>query len=151
MTNTLKLLLSLHVVFGLLGVACFVAVGLWLLKREPKLASLQKASVAGVKLLVASWLTGGYYYATYYGRAVRSVIKSGPYPWAHTFFMEVKEHVFLFLPFLGIAMMVLLVSRGQELQTSPSFKKQVSILSAVIAALGIFVTLAGPVISGAVR
>ena len=151
MTNTLKFLLSAHVVLGILGLACFAAVGLWLLKRELNLSSLKKASLWGLILLVASWLTGGYYYATYYGKAVKSVIKAGPYPWAHAVFMEAKEHIFLFLPFLGIVIGVLLWSRGEALAGPSSLKKQLSILTGITVGLGIFVTLAGAVVSGAVR
>lgn len=151
MTSTLKFLLSAHVVLGILGIACLAAVGLWLLKRELNISALKQASLWSIILLMASWLTGGYYYATYYGKAVRSVIKAGPYPWAHAVFMEAKEHIFLFLPFLALVIAIVLWSRGEDLANSAPLKKQLAILAGVVVILGIFITLGGAVISGAVR
>lgn len=151
MTTALKFLLSLHVVTGLLGIIAFAAVGLWLMRQILPLRSLRWASAWGVLFLILSWLSGGYYYATYYGKAVRDVIKKGPYPWAHTIFMEAKEHVFLFLPFLGLVVGVVIFTLGPRLESNPSLKKTLSVLTGILMALGIMITLAGAVISGGVR
>ena len=67
-------------------------------------ANVRRARVAvllGTLFLVAAWLGGGYYYVSIYGSEVKPFIKEGPMPWAHGVAMETKEHVFLFLPFLG--------------------------------------------------
>ena len=151
MTSLLKFLLASHVVWGLLGVAAFYAVWMGLLRETSPVKFLKASAIWGVIFLVLSWATGGYYYATYYGAAVRSVIRAGQYSWAHSVFMEAKEHVFLFLPFLGIVLAVTLVALGERIDQKPVLKKELAILAGVLSVLGIFITLAGAVISGAVR
>ncbi len=147
----LKLLLSSHVVFGVLGIAAFYAVLLQLLKQKRSIRFLKISSISGVILLVLSWLTGGYYYATYYGKAVRAVIKAGKYSWAHTVFMEAKEHIFLFLPFLAVVVAIVLHTQAYRLETDARLKKQLTWLTGILVVLGIIITLAGAIISGAVR
>lgn len=68
-------------------------------------ANIRRAKLAvllGVVFLFAAWFAGGFYYVEYYGSDVKPLIKEGPLPWAHKVVMETKEHVFLFLPFLGL-------------------------------------------------
>lgn len=58
---------------------------------------------AAVALAAAMWLTylvGGHWYVAFYG-AERDLITAGPWPAAHAFFMEMKEHVFLTLLLLA--------------------------------------------------
>ena len=59
------------------------------------------AAIIGVICFILAWITGGVYYLEYYGPEVKPIIKEGPIPWAHSIAMEVKEHVYLFLPFLS--------------------------------------------------
>ncbi|MDZ4243545.1 MAG: hypothetical protein U1C57_00370 [Candidatus Doudnabacteria bacterium] len=151
MTTLLKFLLASHVVLGLLGVAAFYAVWMQLLKQKVSVRFTKISSIWGALFLVLSWVTGGYYYATYYGAAVRSVIRAGQYPWAHSVFMEAKEHIFLFLPFLGIVLAIVLVAVGEQINSKPVLKKELALLAGVISVLGIIITLSGAIISGAVR
>jgi hypothetical protein len=44
---------------------------------------------------------------------VKPLIKEGPLPWAHKIVMETKEHVFIFLPFLGLLAYGLLQRVGE--------------------------------------
>lgn len=151
MTPTLKLLLVLHIIFGLAGVIAFYAVWMGLLKKELNGKFLKRSSFWGAVLIVLSWISGGYYYWDYYGTAVKTVIKAGPYPWAHAVFMEGKEHVFLFLPFLTVLAAVIIWHSTDELDRNPVLKKELAVLTGVITALGIIITLSGTIISGAVR
>ena len=79
------------------------------------------------------------------------MIKAGPYPWAHTVFMEAKEHIFLFLPFLAVVVTLLVWQSAPELSTRPDLKRALTWLTGVLTGLGIIITLAGAVVSGAVR
>ncbi len=151
MTQLLEFLLVSHVITGLLGVIAFYGAWLSLLHVSPDPRFLRRASLGGLVFLLLSWFTGGYYYATYYGQAVRSVIKAGPYPWAHTVFMEAKEHIFLFLPFLAVVVTLLVWQSAPELSTRPDLKRALTWLTGVLTGLGIIITLAGAVVSGAVR
>lgn len=151
MTGILKFLLASHVLFGLLGVIYSYRVFFGLLREGANYRSLLRKSLWAVVSLVLSWFIGGYYYATYYGKAVRDVIKAGPYPWAHTVFMETKEHIFLIMPFIAVVVTVVLWAQGANLDKNPRLRKELALIAGVNAVLGIIVTLAGALISGAVR
>jgi len=74
------------------------------------------ASLTGTILIFAHWLVSGIYYVIYYGPEVKSIIKTGPWPWAHAIFMESKEHIFLFLPFLALILLFLVWKHGDKLR-----------------------------------
>ena len=65
--------------------------------------------------------------------------------------MESKEHVFLFLPFLYLVLAIVISGFSDRLTAQPDLKKQLALLAAINAILGIIITLSGVVISGAVR
>jgi len=65
------------------------------------------ASLSGLIFILASWVVAGIYYIVYYGPEIKPLIKEGPWPWAHAIFMEAKEHIFLFLPFLALLFLFL--------------------------------------------
>ena len=88
-----------HVMFGVLGILCAVALFTDTLNAcESNLERIKKLSMAVAVFLVLSYLIGGYWYVVFYG-AERDIIKAGQWAWAHAFFMEVKEHVF-FVPLM---------------------------------------------------
>lgn len=151
MNILLQNLLIIHVISGILGVIALYAVLISLIKSALNLEWLRQASLWGVVLLILSWLTGGYYYATYYGAKVKPVIVKGSYPWAHTVFMEAKEHIFLFLPFLSLAIFLALWLLGERLEINANLKRALIFLTGLATSLGVIVTLFGVIISGAVR
>jgi hypothetical protein len=55
-----------------------------------------------------AWLLGGWYYVVFY-HTDKALILKGPYPGAHSFFMETKEHLF-FIPLI-LALYLPLVAR----------------------------------------
>lgn len=118
-------LVPLHVGLGELAGLAF----LWAfveLFRKPNPAGVRRAqwaAMAGLAFVAASWVVGGYYYVNVYGAAVKSVIKEGPTPWAHLIFMETKEHVFLFLPFIGATATALAFTYGGRLTEDASARK----------------------------
>ena len=69
---------------------------------ESNIRRAKLAVLLGVVFIFAAWFAGGFYYVEFYGSGVKPLIKAGPYPWAHKVVMETKEHIFLFLPFLGL-------------------------------------------------
>lgn len=151
MSALLQNLLISHVIFGLLGIIAFYGVWMGLMKRVISLKFLRQFSFLGFIFLMLSWLTGGYYYVIYYGKAVKPVIKSGQFPWAHLIFMEAKEHIFLFLPFLSLVTFAVLMFLGRRLEKNPALKRSLIWLAGVIVVLGIVITLSGMIISGAVK
>ncbi len=151
MTPFLKLNLIVHIIAGIAAVILFYAFLISILKREPNFKFLKQSSLWGAVLFFASWLSGAYYYVVYYGKSVRSVIKAGSYPWAHGIFMETKEHVFLFLPFLALALVFAVWLLGNKILEDEKFKKSLAFLSLAIVILGTAVTAMGFAVSSAVR
>lgn len=151
MTDLLPQLLIVHVAIGLIGVMASYAVLMALLQRKVPLAFLKRSAFIAMASYSITWFTGGYYYVTFYGKAIKPVIKAGAYPWAHTFFMETKEHLFLFLPILAIVLFMIARRYGAAFDANPGLKKYTALLSALTAIIGVFMALAGVVISGAVR
>ncbi len=150
MTSTLAQLLVAHVILGLLGITFFVMVTVSLMRGQLRLRFIQWSAFLGLVSFIASWVTGGYYYATYYGKAVKPIIKAGQYPWVHNFVMEAKEHVFLIIPFIAASVWLASWLLGDSFEALPGLKRAALFLSWTIVILGVAITISGMVISGAV-
>ena len=134
-----------HVLFGVLGILCAVALFMDVLNAGGKnYQRIKILSLAVAVLIVISFLIGGYWYVTYYG-AERDIIKAGTWPWAHNFFMEVKEHVFFAMLLLGIYLPIA-VYQNTPLTTKKN-KNLVLVICALIILIGIFMEGAGGIIS----
>lgn len=86
-----------HVFFG---VACLLAT-VWLFVEvlnasECNLKRIRKASFVAAIFMWLAFVVGGYWYVTSYG-ADKAVILKGPWPFAHSLFMETKEHLVIML------------------------------------------------------
>jgi hypothetical protein len=57
-------------------------------------------SIAVAVFMWLAYLVGGYWYLVFYA-ADKAVILKGPWPFAHNFFMEMKEHVVIMLLLLA--------------------------------------------------
>jgi hypothetical protein len=105
-----KNLVLLHSISG--GLAALFLTWIILEIRYPTKRSLSRAKVASyvAVFLVAAgcWIAGGYNYLTVYGSQVKPVILTGLYPWAHEIVMEAKEHIFVFLPIIVLALSITL-------------------------------------------
>jgi len=130
--NEISWYILLHAGLGDLGSLCF----LWILAEiingsHEGFKRARIVSLAGLLLLVTSWIVGGYYYVTTYGGAVKPVIIGSEYAWAHSVVMEAKEHIFLLIPLMAAVVVVsLLVSFSATLL--PSRKAaSVSVVEAV--------------------
>ncbi|MFQ5837999.1 MAG: hypothetical protein ACE5HJ_04375 [Thermoplasmata archaeon] len=141
-------LIAVHAALGELAGFAFLWAFVESLGPSPeRIKRAQLASVLGLVFVVASWLTGGYYYVSYYGANVKPIIKVGPTPWAHLIFMETKEHVFLFLPFLAATATALILTYGPRFHENASARKGFLVLAGLnvlmvltVAAMGFIVT-----------
>lgn len=150
-TPLLTFSLILHVILGIVAVAASYAVWLELLKKSPSTSFLKKSSLISFFSYFFSWFSGGYYYVFYYGAVQKPKIVAGAYPWAHKIFTEAKEHIFLFLPFAVLALLIVIWKGNQDFSQNDSLRKGAVFLAGAITILGVFVALAGIIISGAVR
>ena len=151
MSTLLQFSLTTHIILGLVGIIAFYAILIGILKKEPSLAFLRYSSIIGFLSIMASWISGGYYYVVYYGNAVKPIIKEGDYPWAHLVFMEVKEHAFLMLPFISLVLTLVFLLIGERILMDNRLKNSVAFLAAVATIVGTFIALSGIIITGGAR
>ena len=97
MSSFSEMVLMTHVGFGMLCIVASVWVFVDALNvSETNIARLRSMSLAVAVLMWLAYLIGGYWYVVYYGIDKAFILK-GPWPFAHSFFMEMKEHVILTL------------------------------------------------------
>ena len=109
------------------------------------------ASYTAAFLVTAGcWVVGGYNYLTAYGSQVKPVILAGPEPWAHSIVMEVKEHIFVFLPIIVIALSLTLAILDKDaLLKDPKARRAVAITASLALFMVLLMFLMGAIISNA--
>jgi len=136
--------MMLHVALGVIGIMFAVALFVDVLNvNEGNIERIKKLSLAVAVLIVLAYIVGGYWYVVYYGHD-RDIIKAGQWPWAHNYFMEVKEHLFFVMLLLGIYLPIA-VYRNAPLMEK---EKRCLVLGicALIVVLGFFMEGAGGII-----
>ena len=145
-------LIGIHAALGELGIFAFVWVFVEMLNPTDKRIKRAKiAALLGLIFLLISWLAGGYYYVEYYGPNVKPLIKAGAQPWAHSVFMETKEHVFIFIPFLAAVTAAILFKFQNKLLQMKEATNSVLFLSGLIVLLGLSMAVMGYLISTGAR
>lgn len=145
-------LIALHAVLGEVGALAFLWVLVEMLDpNEARLRRARRAALIGVSCFLAAWVAGGAYYLTDYAALVKPVIKSGPLPWAHTVIMETKEHIFLFLPFLGVLGWSLLRKNVDAFIGDKNLKRATILLCLLIVLLAFSMAGMGFIISSGFR
>lgn len=148
MNYIFQIVLVSHVLLGVVGVIALYAVWMGILKKKPPITFLRYTSIFAFFSIIFSWFSGGYYYVLYYGDAVKPIIKEGAFPWAHLIFTETKEHIFLVLPFVSLVLALVFVFMDTHIANDPKLKRSIAWLAGVATIIGVFITLAGIVISG---
>lgn len=96
-----NLILMLHPVLGMLAILtagwAFVETRHTEADNEAWIRTLSKATAF---LIWLCYFVAGYWYVTLYAPE-RAVILKGPWPFAHKYFMETKEHIFFVLLLLA--------------------------------------------------
>jgi predicted membrane channel-forming protein YqfA (hemolysin III family) len=136
--------MMMHVALGVIGIMFAVALFVDVLNvNEGNIERIKKLSLAVAVLIVLAYIIGGYWYVVYYGHD-RDIIKAGQWPWAHNYFMEVKEHLFFVMLLLGIYLPIA-VYRNTPLMER---EKRCLVLGicALIVVLGFFMEGAGGII-----
>src|SRR3989344_4330795 len=129
-------LIGIHAALGEIGALAFLWVLVELISpTESRVRRATTVAFIGILFLVLAWVVGGYYYITDYGALVKPVIKAGPFSWAHSVITETKEHVFLFLPFLSIAVWGALKHYGSEIVHNRKLSIAILILAGLIVLL----------------
>jgi len=81
---------------------------------------------------------------------VRPVILAGPTPWAHIIVMEAKEHIFVFLPIIAIALSITLATLdGEALLKNPKSRRALAVVAFLALFIVLITFLMGAIISNA--
>lgn len=142
--------LVLHIFAGVLSLVAISGLMLLLKEQELNFKWIKIFSIIGLLGFLVSFVSGGFYYTTYYGSSVKPLIMKGSYSWAHKIVMESKEHMFLLLPFLAFVVFAFLNFCQEEVKLNEKLKYKLIILSFVIVSIGIIIALSGVAISGSV-
>ena len=151
MTQALQTFLSIHVLIGVTGIIASYATLIWLFKRNVPVRLLKISSLTAFVAYITAWITGGYYYVIYYGGNVKPIIKGGPNPWIHLIIMEVKEHIFLFLPLLSFVVLLVVWLNGNKLQENRRLRNALALVALITLVIAVLMALGGVVISGSAR
>ncbi len=139
-----NLLLLIHPMFGVLAILTATWVLVEALNVSPgNLARLRAVTVVVAVFIWLAALFGGYWYVFYYG-ADKAVILKGPWPFAHNFFMETKEHLFFMV--LIVATLLPIAAR-EDLVANKAARKFVAWTAGLVIALGLLMEGSGAIIS----
>lgn len=130
------LMLYLHIVAGL----SLIVFPIVILLQERKSTWIKPLSFLTAAISWLLLLPSGKLYLTFYP-ATKTLIKAGSWPWAHSVFMETKEHWGLLLPIIA-TVAALLVYSG-KLKESRRWWILLIILAALIGVMGRIVTTGG--------
>lgn len=145
-------IIGLHAWCGEFAALMFVWAFIELLSGQANnIVRAKRAVVLGTLFLVAAWLGGGFYYVEIYGSQVKPFIKEGPLPWAHGVAMETKEHVFLFLPFLGALAWGVMQRFGHMMEADPRARAAGLYATGAVAVMAGFMALMGFLVSSGFR
>lgn len=143
-----EMILMLHPTFGVLGL--ITAVWTYVEALNAKDANAGRIRSAGILTAIFIWLAyivGGYFYVLDYG-ADKAIILEGPWKFAHSFFMETKEHAFFMLLLLAT---FLAIAVKTNVAHSAGARRLVLSVSGLVVLLGLAMEGAGAFISMGVK
>jgi hypothetical protein len=137
-----------HVLFG---VACLLTTT-WLFvdvlnAHDGNLARIRWMSRAAAVFMWLAFAVGGYWYVADY-KADKDVILKGPWPFAHNYFMETKEHFVITLLLLAT---YLPIAASNNLAVNKEARRLVLLVAVLIAALALMAEGHGAMISMGVK
>ena len=143
-----QLLLMAHVLFGM---ACLLA-AVWVFVEvlhasATNQARIRRMSWAAAIVMWLAFLIGGYWYVFYY-KADKALILNGPWPFAHNFFMETKEHLVIMLLLLAT---YLPIAAANNLAANRDARRLVLCVSGLIALLALLAEGEGAIIAMGVK
>ena len=115
--------------------------------RDENAQRIRNAAVVAAVCMSATLMVGGYWYVHFYP-AEKALILQGPWPFAHSFFMETKEHLFFVTAILAL---LLPIATREKLYSNPPARKLVLSVAALVAIAGLAVEGAGAVIEHGVK
>lgn len=143
-----EILLMTHVMLGVLTILASLWVFVEALNAsEVNLARIRLLSRFVPVVMTVGFLIAGYWYVNLYP-ADKAIILKGPWPFAHDFFMETKEHLVLMLLLLTAYLPIV---ASADLVLNRNVRKLTLCVSALIVLTGLVMEGEGGVISMGVR
>ena len=137
-----------HAVFGIAGTLAALWVFVDALNaREENASRIRKGAAAAAISMCAACVLGGYWYLSFYP-AEKAIVLRGPWPLAHTLFMETKEHLFFLTLILAL---YLPVAAAERLYANPAARAMVLCVALSIVVTGIVIEGAGAIIDHSVK
>jgi len=143
-----ELILMAHVLFG---VACLIA-SVWIFVEalhasETNQARIRKMSLAAAVFMWLAFCIAGYWYVVFY-KVDKAIILKGPWPFAHSFFMETKEHLVILLLLL---VTYLPIAASNNLVANQDARRVVLWVSGMIALMALMMEGEGAIIAMGVK
>src|SRR5208282_4733195 len=137
-----------HVLFG---VACLVA-AVWIFvdvlhATETNQVRIRRMSRAAAVFMWVAFCIGGYWYVVFY-KVDKAIILKGPWPFAHSFFMETKEHLVIMLLVL---VTYLPIAAANNLATNKDARRVVLWVAGMIALTALLMEGEGAIIAMGVK
>jgi len=134
----------IHVLFGVLGIMLAVALFVDVLNvSEKNVHRIRSLSLSTAASMILSYLVGGWWYVVHYAPE-RDIIRAGSWKWAHTFFMEWKEHVFFVLLFLSILLPI--IAYRNDLAV-PRNRRLLLVVTMLVVLIGLAIDGSGAIIA----
>ena len=143
-----ELILMAHVLFG---VACLIT-AVWIFVEvlhasETNQARIRKLSWTAAVFMWLAFCIAGYWYVVFY-KVDKAIILKGPWPFAHSFFMETKEHLVILLLLL---VTYLPIAASNNLVANQDARRVVLWVSGMIALMALMMEGEGAIIAMGVK
>jgi hypothetical protein len=141
-------LLLMHASFGVLS--CLAATWVFVEALNARLENAARTHTLAVMVaacMAAAWIAGGYWYLHFYPPEKAMILK-GPWPLAHSLFMETKEHLFFVSAILSF---LLPIATREKLHLDSASRKVVLSVSMLIVITSLAIEGAGAVIDHGVK
>lgn len=144
-----EILLMVHPTTGALAIFCAI----WFMVEvfnasEQNRGRTRLAALSSMLLMVATYITGGYWYVVHYA-ADKAIILGGAWPFAHTFFMEAKEHAFFIT--LILSLFLVIVARREDFVRNRSARTLALCVALLVVASAFAIEGAGSLVAMGVR
>lgn len=143
-----EIILMGHVLFG---VGCIIA-AVWVFVEVLNASQANRERIKWVSRAAAifMWLAiffGGYWYVVFY-KTDKAIILKGPWPFAHSFFMETKEHLVIMLLMLAT---YLPIAASNDLVADKGARRLVLWVAVMVCVLGLMIEGHGAIIAMGVK
>ncbi|OEG00108.1 hypothetical protein BHF71_06170 [Vulcanibacillus modesticaldus] len=142
-----------HVIFGVWGIIMAIWAIVEILNiSESNYKRLRTVSLLSSIFIWISYIVGGWWYWVYYGAKEvgdKYVIKGGPWPWAHGFFMETKEHLFFIV--LLLSMLLVIIVKNQAIIHNKKFQTLALTVAVIVVIFGFGMEAFGSIITKGVK